>query len=183
MWRISDMWRILDFLLYITQQLWSFVDIFKMRWNIHMPIRYVLNISERHTDTPQRMQIALYISDNMCRNMPFKIYTKNKYMWALSLAIVSISISIAIGDGTETRSKAVLPAIGSIWGNVPVPGSLSDIRRQPCESVANHPLPCEFYSFKLFQSFKLFKISTSDFGNVSICAGHFAHAHINFLLR
>ena len=37
--------------------------------------------------------------------MPFKIYTENKYMWALSLAIVSISISIAIGDGTETRSN------------------------------------------------------------------------------
>ena len=41
----------------------------------------------------------------MCTNMPFKIYTGNKYMWALSLAIVSISISITIGDGTETRSK------------------------------------------------------------------------------
>ena len=41
----------------------------------------------------------------MCTNMPFKIYTENKYMWALSLAIVSISISIAIGDGTETRSR------------------------------------------------------------------------------
>ena len=37
----------------------------------------------------------------MSRNMPFKIYTENKYMWALSLAIVSINISIAIGDGTE----------------------------------------------------------------------------------
>ena len=23
----------------------------------------------------------------MCTNMPFKIYTENKYMWALSLAI------------------------------------------------------------------------------------------------
>ena len=43
----------------------------------------------------------------MCRNMPFKIYTENQYMWALSLAIVSISISITIGDGTETRSKDV----------------------------------------------------------------------------
>ena len=42
----------------------------------------------------------------MCRNMPFKIYAENKYMWTLSLAIVSISISIAIGDGTETRSMA-----------------------------------------------------------------------------
>ena len=40
----------------------------------------------------------------MCRNMPFKIYTENKYMWALSLAIVSINISITIGDGTEARS-------------------------------------------------------------------------------
>ena len=40
----------------------------------------------------------------MCTNMPFKIYTENKYMWTLSLAIVSISISITIGDGTETRS-------------------------------------------------------------------------------
>ena len=34
----------------------------------------------------------------------FKVYTENKYMWALSLAIVSISISITIGNGTETRS-------------------------------------------------------------------------------
>ena len=37
--------------------------------------------------------------------MPFKIYTENKYMGALSLAIVSINISIAIGDGTEARSR------------------------------------------------------------------------------
>ena len=51
------------------------------------------------------MQITLYISGNMCRNMPFKIYTENKYMGTLSLAIVSSSISIAIGDGTETRSN------------------------------------------------------------------------------
>ena len=43
----------------------------------------------------------------MCRNMPFKIYTENRYMRALSLAIVSISISIAIGDGTETWSIVV----------------------------------------------------------------------------
>ena len=41
----------------------------------------------------------------MSRNMPFKIYTKNKYMGTLSLAIVSINISIGIGDGTETRSS------------------------------------------------------------------------------
>ena len=41
----------------------------------------------------------------MCRNMPFQIYTENKYMWALSLAIVSINISLAIGDGTENRSR------------------------------------------------------------------------------
>ena len=54
------------------------------------------------------MQITLCTSDNMCTNMPLKIYTENKYMGglgALSLAIVSISISIAIGDGTETRSR------------------------------------------------------------------------------
>ena len=44
----------------------------------------------------------------MPRNMPFKIYTENRYMWALSLAIVSISTSIAIGDGTETRSISIL---------------------------------------------------------------------------
>ena len=43
----------------------------------------------------------------MCTNMPFKIYTENKYMGTLSLAIVSISISIAMGDGTETRSIMV----------------------------------------------------------------------------
>ena len=45
--------------------------------------------------------------------MPFKIYTENKYMWALSLAIVSISISIAIGDGTETWSSNVY--LNFVW--------------------------------------------------------------------
>ena len=55
-----------------------------------------LNISERHIYVPQRMKITHYICANMCTNMPFKIYTENKYMRALSLAIASISISIAI---------------------------------------------------------------------------------------
>ena len=39
-----------------------------------------LNISERHIYVPQRMKITLYICANMCTNMPFKIYTENKYM-------------------------------------------------------------------------------------------------------
>ena len=47
----------------------------------------------------------------MCTNMPFKIYTKNKYMWALSLAIVSISISITIGDGADTRSNLLYATV------------------------------------------------------------------------
>ena len=43
----------------------------------------------------------------MCTNMPFKIYTENKYMGTLSLAIVSINISITIGDVTETLSRTL----------------------------------------------------------------------------
>ena len=39
----------------------------------------------------------------------------------------------------------------------------SDVCMQPCESVSNHPLPCESY-----QSFKIFEISTPDFGTVSM---------------
>ena len=48
----------------------------------------------------------------MPRNMPFKIYTENKYMGTLSLAIVSISISIGIGDGTDPRST---PLYTFVW--------------------------------------------------------------------
>ena len=50
----------------------------------------------------------------MSTNMPFKIYTKNKYMRALSLAIVSISISIVIGDGTEARSRKQYMSVSSV---------------------------------------------------------------------
>ena len=63
----------------------------------------------------------------MCTNMPFKIYTENKYMWALSLAIVSISISIAIGDGTETRST-------TLWNHV----LLLNLFMQQFSLVYNH---------------------------------------------
>ena len=64
----------------------------------------------------------------MCRNMPFKIYTENKYMGTLSLAIVSISISITIGDGIETRSTNIYAilyrfynkkAFSKFWRNGP----------------------------------------------------------------
>ena len=47
-------------------------------------------------------------------------------------------------------------------GNVPVIGSPCGVSIQPCESVANRPLPCESHG-----SFKLFKISASDFGTVT----------------
>ena len=72
--------------------------------------------------------------------------------------------------------KAVSPAVGCIWGNVPVIGSLSDVYVRPCESVAKRPLPCESY-----RSFKQFKISTSDFDIVSMRRGFHACAY-EFLL-
>ena len=39
-----------------------------------------LNISERHINTKEIIQITLYTCCNMSRNMPFKIYTENRYM-------------------------------------------------------------------------------------------------------
>ena len=60
--------------------------------------------------------------------------------------------------------QVVGPAVGCIWGNVPVFGSTSDVRTQTCESVENHQLPCESY-----RSFKLFQIFASDFGTMSMC--------------
>ena len=59
---------------------------------------------------------------------------------------------------TPFTRQAVTPAVTHVWGNVPVLGSPSDIRMQPCESVANCPLPC----------FKIFDVSASDFGTVSM---------------
>ena len=52
-----------------------------------MAAGYALNISERHIYVPKRIEITFYICGNMCTNMPFKIYTENKYMGTLSLAI------------------------------------------------------------------------------------------------
>ena len=51
-----------------------------------------------------------------------------------------------------------------VWRNVPVLGSPSDVRMQPCESVVNHPFLCASY-----RSLKIFEVSTSDFGTVSMC--------------
>ena len=66
---------------------------------------------------------------------------------------------------TSVRRRNAIWVVSPVFGvNVPVLGSLSDIRMRPCESVANHPLPCMFYV-----SFKQFKISTSDFGTMSMC--------------
>ena len=42
-------------------------------------------------------------------------------------------------------------------------GSPSDIRMQPCESVANHPLPCVSEA-----SLEEFQISSSNFGTMSM---------------
>ena len=39
----------------------------------------------------------------------------------------------------------------------------SEVRMWPCDTVAKCPLPCTFY-----QSFKMFKISASEFGTVSM---------------
>ena len=46
---------------------------------------------------------------------------------------------------------------------VSVLGSPSDVRKQPCKSVVNHPSPCASY-----QSFRIFEVSVSDFGTVSM---------------
>ena len=54
--------------------------------------------------------------------------------------------------------------VGRVWGNVPLLGLLSDVSRQPYESVVNCPLPCEPYG-----SFKLFTIAASDFDTVGMC--------------
>ena len=40
-------------------------------------------------------------------------------------------------------TQAVSPAVTSIWENVPVLGSQSDVCVRPCELVANPPLPYE----------------------------------------
>ena len=64
---------------------------------------------------------------------------------------------------TPFTLQAVSPVVGHAWGNVPVLGSLSDVCRRPCESVANCPLPCESYG-----RFKLLKISASDFSIISM---------------
>ena len=50
-----------------------------------------------------------------------------------------------------------------VWRNVPVLGSPSDIRLQTFEPVVNCPLPCTSYG-----NFKMFKISTSEFGTISM---------------
>ena len=48
--------------------------------------------------------------------------------------------------------------------NIPVVESPPDIHLQTCESVANHPLPWASYG-----NFKMFKISTSEFGTMRMC--------------
>ena len=50
---------------------------------------------------------------------------------------------------TPFTLQAVSPAVGHVW--------------RPSKSVSNCPLPCESYG-----SFKLFKISASDFSTMSI---------------
>ena len=50
-----------------------------------------------------------------------------------------------------------------IWGNIPVFGSPSEVAIRPCESVANHPIPREF-----FQSFTIVECLASNFSTVSM---------------
>ena len=48
--------------------------------------------------------------------------------------------------------------------NAPVLQLLSQIGMQPCDTVAKRPLPCTSYG-----SFKMFKISASEFRTVGMC--------------
>ena len=52
------------------------------------------------------------------------------------------------------------PTVIGVLGNIPVLGSPSDVRLQTCKKC---PLACGFYG-----SFKMFKISASEFGTVGM---------------
>ena len=85
--------------------------------------------------------------------------------WCVTFNVYSSMTKIYMTKTTtQFTSQAVSPGVGRIWGNVPVLGSPSEICVRPCESEAKCPLPCESYG-----SFKLFKISASDFDTVSLC--------------
>ena len=98
----------------------------------------------------------LFIRRNVSSLLSQWVYTEH------SLGPVVSLLSSLICYTTFTL-HAVSPAVGRVWWNLPVLGPPSDIRMRPFGSVANRPLPCESYG-----SFRLFKISSSDFCTVGM---------------
>ena len=70
-------------------------------------------------------------------------------------------------SNTPFKLQLISPVVGPFGEIFP-----SDVCRRPCESVANRPLPCESYG-----SFKLFKISASEFSTVGMCMRFHACAY------
>ena len=70
------------------------------------------------------------------------------------LAVTMDQGIFSVIHNTPFKLQVVSPAVTRIWGNVPVLGSLPDIRMRPSESVVNRPLPCKSY-----QSFEIFEVS------------------------
>ena len=101
---------------------------------------------------------------------PLNVSVAQACCWFCWSSISLLSLTEMFGYVPCTL-QVVLPTVGCVWGNVPVLGSPSDIRRRPCESVTNRPLPCESYG-----SSKLFKISTSDFSSGYFLLGKFIRA-------
>ena len=74
-------------------------------------------ISVRHMYAPQRMQITLYTPDNMCRNMPVKIYTqKNKCIGPSPLRTVKNINSNAKSTAYAVSGSACSLYHGTSWG-------------------------------------------------------------------
>ena len=90
----------------------------------------------------------------------FQILSMSKHLGAWKKCLLG---KMLLRKNAPFTLQVVSPMVTSIWGNVPVLGSLSDVCRRPCETVVNCQLPWESY-----ESFRLFKISTSDFGTVGI---------------
>ena len=66
-------------------------------------------------------------------------------------------------DTPLTLLTGGITVVGHVWRHVPVLVWLSDVCKRPCKSVANDRLPRKSYG-----NFKLFKISDSDFGTMSM---------------
>ena len=91
----------------------------------------------------------------------FLFSVMDAYIWTWCTLLGRLSVYRANNPCTL---KVVLPAVSRVWWNVPVLGSQSYLLMRPCESEANGPLPCMYC-----RSFRLFKISSSDFSTVDMC--------------